>query len=76
MRIDGGGRRAELQELRVHAWRRRRLLDAGFGDELADELAGNVRLDLHALLQLAERGCPPALAARILAPVDGEGGHP
>ena len=30
-------------------------------------------MDLHALLQLVERGCPPVLAARILAPADGEG---
>jgi hypothetical protein len=28
------------------------------------------RYDLHALLELVDRGCPPALAARILAPLD------
>ena len=54
----------------MHAWRRRRLLDAGFPPDLADDLAGDRRVDLHELLQLVERGCPPGLAARILAPVD------
>jgi hypothetical protein len=69
MRIDGG---AAGRELRVRAWRCRRLLDAGFGPDLADDLAGDDRVDLHAVLQLVERGCPPVLAARILAPADGE----
>jgi hypothetical protein len=30
-------------------------------------------MDLHELIELVERGCPPALAARILAPLDREG---
>jgi hypothetical protein len=71
MRIDGTSQ-AFGPELQIVAWRRRRLLDAGFDHDLADELAGDRRMDLHALLQLVERGCPPALAARILAPVDDE----
>jgi hypothetical protein len=54
----------------VTAWRRCRLLDAGFPPALADRLAAG-RLDLHELLQLVDRGCPPELAARILEPVDG-----
>jgi hypothetical protein len=29
-------------------------------------------MDLHALLGLVDRGCPPDLAARILAPLDRE----
>jgi hypothetical protein len=29
-------------------------------------------MDLHALIELVERGCPPPLAARILAPLDHE----
>ena len=57
-------------ELQVVGWRRRRLLDAGFGADLADELAADRRMDLHALLSLVERGCPPGLAARILSPAD------
>jgi hypothetical protein len=61
-----------MPELQVLAWRRRRLLDAGFGFELAEELAAEPRMDLHALLELVERGCPPSLAARILSPADDE----
>ena len=48
-----------------------RLLDAGFPPSLALELAGTPGVDLHALLALVDRGCPPELAARILAPLDG-----
>ena len=59
----------ELQELQVVSWRRRRLLEAGFGVRLAEQLAGEFRVDLHAVLELVERGCPPVLAARILAPL-------
>jgi hypothetical protein len=29
-------------------------------------------MDLHALIGLVERGCPPPLAARILAPLEHE----
>ena len=50
-------------------WRRNVLVRAGFDLELADELARDARVDLHDLLQLVDRGCPPALAARILAPL-------
>jgi hypothetical protein len=56
----------------VIAWRRERLLEAGFAPELAVRLAADCRVDLHALLELSDRGCPPALAARILAPLDDE----
>ena len=54
----------------VVAWRRRQLTSVGFGDPLAAALAGDGRWDLHALIELVERGCPPPLAARILAPLD------
>ena len=57
----------------VRTWRRCRLLEAGFGEDLATRLAGMPRVDLHALLQLVDRGCPPPLAARILAPLDTDG---
>jgi hypothetical protein len=58
----------------VEAWRLRRLVDAGFRFPLALELATTPGVDLHALLDLLDRGCPPELAARILAPVsDGDG---
>lgn len=51
-------------------WRRRKLIVAGFDVELATRLAGDGRVDVHALLLLLDRGCPPGLAARILAPLD------
>ena len=54
----------------VVRWRRGLLLRAGFPDDLAGALAGEGRYDLHALIGLAERGCPPGLAGRILAPLD------
>jgi hypothetical protein len=54
----------------VSAWRRERLLCAGFDEALAARLAGDCAIDLHALLELVEQGCPPHLAARILAPLD------
>jgi hypothetical protein len=54
----------------VEAWRLRRLVDAGFPLSLALELAATPGVDLHALLALLDRGCPPELAARILAPID------
>ena len=53
-------------------WRRGRLLHAGFASDLAVDLAQDGKVDLHALLNLVDRGCPPDLAARILAPLDTE----
>lgn len=52
------------------AWRRRCLISAGFPAPKARELAADERTDLHALLELTDRGCPPLLAVRILAPLD------
>jgi hypothetical protein len=54
----------------VEAWRLRRLVDAAFPVPLALELATTPGVDLHALLALVDRGCPPELAARILSPLD------
>lgn len=56
----------------VVAWRRARLRNAGFDSELADQLSRECAVDLHALIELVERGCPPQLAARILAPLEHE----
>jgi hypothetical protein len=50
-------------------WREGRLLSAGFPSALAGSLAHQERVDLHELLELVDRGCPPHLAARILAPL-------
>jgi hypothetical protein len=44
-----------------------------FALPLAAALAADARHDIHALIELVERGCPPDLAVRILAPAE-EGG--
>jgi hypothetical protein len=62
------------EALKVVDWRRSQLVAAGFGTALADVLAVS-SIDLHALIELVERGCPPELAARILAPLDAEEDH-
>jgi hypothetical protein len=54
----------------VVAWRRAQLTGAGFAPSTAHHLARDGRYDLHALLDLIDRGCPPELAARIVAPLD------
>jgi hypothetical protein len=51
-------------------WRERCLVAARFPREIARELARDERVDVHALLELTDRGCPPLLAARILAPLE------
>ena len=53
-------------------WRSERLRAAGFAADLADGLAADPATDVHALIELVERGCPPELAVRILAPLEGE----
>lgn len=50
----------------VFAWRRERLMAVGFDEETAALLAGQRGVDLHAVLALVARGCPPHLAARIM----------
>ncbi len=54
----------------VVEWRRDRLLEAGFGPDQATAVAEDCGIDLHAVLELVDRGCPPTLATRIIAPVD------
>jgi hypothetical protein len=56
----------------VAAWRRRHLDEAGFPAPLAASLAGDPRVDVHALIELVERGCRPELAARIAVPLEVE----
>jgi len=57
----------------IQAWREKRLLAAGFDDRVAADFAHDEAVDLHELLELVDRGCPPHLAARILAPLDYRG---
>ena len=54
-------------------WRCERLARAGFDADLAARLARDARWDLHTLIELVERGCPPRIAVRIAAPLDEEG---
>jgi hypothetical protein len=54
-------------------WRREQLTESGVSVPLAVRLAGDARYDLHAFIQLVERGCEPELAFRILAPVEEDG---
>ena len=58
--------------LALDAWRRRRLIAVGFGEQLAAQTAADGAVDLHELLILLDRGCPPATAARILAPIEAQ----
>lgn len=62
----------EHGQVDVRTWRLCWLLEVGFDRELAEFLAGS-GVDLHALLELVDRGCPPELAARILSPLPGTG---
>jgi hypothetical protein len=61
----GAKRRAQLV-----AWRRDQLTRSGFPLPLAVRIARDSRGDLHTLIELVERGCPPEVAARIAAPLD------
>jgi hypothetical protein len=63
-RIDGPASADSLAE-----WRARRLREHGFDEELAASVAGDREFDLHALLDLVDRGCAPPLAVRIVAPL-------
>jgi hypothetical protein len=56
----------------VAGWRRRQLTESGFPERLAATIAKDPRYDLHALIELVDRGCPPELADRIMAPLEEE----
>ena len=74
--VPGGSVRGLVPRTDVEAWRLRRLVDAGFPLALALDLAATPGVDLHSLLALLDKGCPPELAARILAPIDDVEGRP
>jgi hypothetical protein len=59
--------------MKVFSWRCKQLVEAGFPRALARQVAQDPAYDLHALIELVERGCPPALAVRILAPLVARG---
>jgi hypothetical protein len=50
----------------VLSWRIAVLERAGYDTEDMIALAVTREIDLHRCVQIVERGCPPALAARIL----------
>lgn len=56
----------------VVRWRLEQLTESGFPLAVAARLAEDARWDLHALIELVERGCQPELAVRIVAPLDDE----
>jgi hypothetical protein len=63
----------ELRSDKRHSsagWRQVQLVRAGFPPPLAAAIARERAMDLHALIELVERGCPPELAVRILAPLE------
>jgi len=63
---------AQFEDLRIDeaaevlAWRFDALCRSGFDLDAAAVLAANVEVELHQAIELVGRGCPPALAARIL----------
>ena len=60
----------DARTVQLVAWRRDQLTASGFSLPLAVSLARDSRCDIHTLIELVERGCPPHLAARIAAPLD------
>ena len=60
----------EQESPEVGSWRRDQLVHAGFSLPVATDLARDSGYDLHALIELVERGCPYELAVRILAPLE------
>ena len=67
---NGHPRRPRFVADDVVEWRSEVLRHAGFDAALASVLAADGDVDLHGLLNLIDRGCPPHLAARILAPLE------
>jgi hypothetical protein len=62
------GLRPPDSELR--RWRREQLVLSGFPLLLATQIAADHHYDLHRLIELVERDCPPELAVRILSPLE------
>ncbi|HEY3549690.1 MAG TPA: hypothetical protein VGK69_01360 [Gaiellaceae bacterium] len=51
-------------------WRQLELEQCGFPAQLAARVARDERYDLHQLIELVQQGCSPALAVRILSPIE------
>jgi hypothetical protein len=67
MRVASGN---QMRTAEVVRWRRDQLTGVGFSLPLASRLACDEHWDIHALIELVERGCPPDLAAAIAAPLE------
>jgi chloramphenicol 3-O-phosphotransferase len=61
---------ATQPDLELSSWRAERLRESGFTRAQARRIAADARYDLHALLELIDRGCSPELAAQIVAPLE------
>jgi hypothetical protein len=69
--------RAKRQDLSTLArWRRAQLIQAGFPRTLAARVARDERYDVQELTELVASGCAPALAVRILEPIELREGVP
>ena len=64
--MNAQGPHTRTAEDQIVDWRRRLLCRAGFPPPVAGALARDGRYDLHALIELTERGCPPALRTGYL----------
>ncbi len=56
----------ETERERVIRWRVEQLAKAGYSWPAAMVIAANTQVDLHAAVELIERGCLPEVAVRIL----------
>lgn len=57
----------QTEAIDVYCWRMEQLLQAGFTRVLADALAVDAGVDLHAACDLLAAGCPQAVAYRIVS---------
>lgn len=55
-----------MDATQVRRWRFDRLVEVGYEEQAASQLASRRDVDLHAAIELVVRGCPPATAVRIL----------
>jgi len=55
-----------IEPTAIFTWRCEQLERAGYPDHDAWTLAERGDVDLHVAVELVARGCPPALAVRIL----------
>ena len=58
------------RDAQVKNWRRDQLAASGFPLPLASRVAQDSRYDIHALIELVERGCRADVAVRIVAPLE------